>query len=150
MNESIKESKVKLKYVFYFEAIINMIVLVICIFLPEMFLEQLTNQTFGIVGKEMVRWYGILLFVITFILIGALFTEKKEFVIIVLLGYIIGDFAQIGVTIYLGFLISYWSYSLIITLALTGILILFRLIVLIKPQLLGLTERGIMKYIHQR
>ncbi|MFW9925109.1 MAG: hypothetical protein ACFFDW_17700 [Candidatus Thorarchaeota archaeon] len=101
-------------------------------------MNQFVENTNELLALEITRWYGILLFVITFILIGSLILGNNELVKIVLLGYLIGDFAQIAATIYLAVIINNWSFAILFTLIITLILIIFRIIVLIKPQLLGL------------
>lgn len=135
---NIKSIPIKLKYIFYFEGIINIATMILCIFFPRFFLNQFVENTNELLALEITRWYGILLFVITFILIGSLILGNNELVKIVLLGYLIGDFAQIAATIYLAVIINNWSFAILFTLIITLILIIFRIIVLIKPQLLGL------------
>lgn len=141
MNENNHSSKIKLKYLFYGEAVINSSTLIICLFFPAFFLKQLIGEDSSVIASiEIVRWYGILLFVITFILIGSLILEKFEFIKIVLIGYLIGDIAQIIAAIILAVRISYWSFAIIFTIVITGILIALRIGVLIKPKLLGFRE----------
>ena len=141
----IKQSrKIKLKYLFYGEAGINLGTLIICLFFPAFFLKQLVgNNPTEIISIEIVRWYGILLFVITFILVGSIILEKFEFVKIVIIGYLIGDVAQIIASIILAVRISYWSFAIIFTISITVLLIVLRILGLIKPKLLGFKEEKI-------
>lgn len=92
------------------------------------------------VAFELARWYGVLLFVITFIMLGLLIKENSEAFAIIMLGYLIGDFAQIGVAIYFAVNLNSWSTGILVTLVLTFILLIFRIIVLLKPQLLGFSN----------
>ncbi|HUU77909.1 MAG TPA: hypothetical protein VMX55_06150 [candidate division Zixibacteria bacterium] len=138
MEKNTSDTKIKLKFVFYLEGLINSTIVIICLFFPNFFLKQVTSSIpSSIIAIEMVRWYSILLFVITFILMGALIIEKYEFFKIILIGYLIGDFIQIAATIYLAIRLASWTFALIFTIAITIILVIFRILILLKPNLLG-------------
>lgn len=142
MNKTNFQKYFQLKFVFYFEALINTASLIMCIFFPIYFLGQFSSDAVATVGVEIVRWYGILLFVITFILVGVLIKENIEAVKIVLLGYLIGDFAQIGASIYLAIILNTWSFAVIFAITVTVVLIIFRIIALAKPDYLGLRRKN--------
>jgi len=142
MNTTIFQKYFQIKFVFYFEALINCASLIMCIFFPIYFLGQFSADAVATVGVEIVRWYGILLFVITFILVGVLIKGNLEAVKIVLLGYLIGDFAQIGATLYLALTLNSWSFAVIFAIAITVVLIIFRIIALAKPDYLGLKSKN--------
>jgi hypothetical protein len=132
--------KIKLKIVFYIEAAINFVTVFLCLFFPAFFISQLTDTSIGPVAVELARWYGVLLFVITFIMLGILIIESSKSFFIVMLGYLLGDFAQIAVAIYFAVTISGWSVGILVTLILTLILVIFRFIVIFKPQYLGFKD----------
>lgn len=134
------QKRIKLKFVFYAEALVNFITVFLCLFFPVFFVSQLTVVFLTPVAFELARWYGVLLFVITFIMLGLLIKENSEAFAIIMLGYLIGDFAQIGVAIYFAVNLNSWSTGILVTLVLTFILLIFRIIVLLKPQLLGFSN----------
>ncbi|MBD3190383.1 MAG: hypothetical protein GF308_07050 [Candidatus Heimdallarchaeota archaeon] len=136
MEEQKIVRRIDLKVVFYLEAVINLVVVILCIFFPSFFIGQFTTITLQIPGIEIIRWYGILLLVITLILLGALITKKYEFIRIVLISYLIGDIAQIGATIYFALKIATWNFAIIFTMVITVILIVFRILVLSFPMLI--------------
>lgn len=136
MEEQKIVRRIDLKVVFYLEAVINLVMVILCIFFPLFFIGQFTTITLQIPGIEIIRWYGILLLVITLILLGALITNIYEFIRIVLISYLIGDFAQIGATIYFALKIATWNLAIIFTIVITVILIVFRILVLSFPMLI--------------
>ncbi|MHA1126071.1 MAG: hypothetical protein ACTSO7_11230 [Candidatus Heimdallarchaeota archaeon] len=142
MSKTMLQKIFQLKFIFYLEALVNSATLIMCIFFPVYFLGQFSSDTVPIVGVEIVRWYGILLFVITFILVGVLIKENLEAVKIVLLGYLIGDFAQIGVTLYLALTLKSWSFAVIFAIVITVLLIVFRILALAKPEYLGIKRKN--------
>ncbi|NHJ40320.1 MAG: hypothetical protein FK731_09835 [Asgard group archaeon] len=139
----IKKKWLKLKYVFYFEVLLNIIMVILCIFVPQFFISQLTGESFTQVGIEIVIWYGILLFVISFIMIGILIIEDQKSFRIVMIGYIFGDWFQIGAAIHFALKLSSWSFGIIFTIVITFILIIFRLVVIIHPNFLGFKEKEV-------
>lgn len=145
MSKTTMQEILQLKFVFYFEALINCASLIMCIFFPVYFLGQFSPEAVVTVGIEIVRWYGILLFVLTFILVGVLLKGNLEAVKIVLLGYLIGDFAQIGASIYLALILNSWSFAIIFAIVVTVVLIVFRIIVLAKPDYLGIKGKNIIE-----
>ncbi|MHA1505153.1 MAG: B12-binding domain-containing protein, partial [Candidatus Heimdallarchaeota archaeon] len=48
----------------------------------------------------------------------------------------VGDFAQIGASIYLALTLNSWSFAVIFTIAITVVLIILRIIALAKPEYL--------------
>ena len=136
-----KKNWLKLKYAFYFEGILNLIMLILCVFVPRFFISQLTNETFTQVSIEMVIWYGILLFVITFIMIGILVIEDQRAFRIIMIGYVFGDLFQIGAAIHFALKLNSWTFGIIFTIVITLILIIFRFTVIIRPNFLGFKEK---------
>jgi hypothetical protein len=136
-----KQSKIKLKFAFYGEGLLNLIMVILCIFIPQFFIGQLTDQSISPVGTEMVIWYGILLFVITFIMTGILVIENQKAFIIVMIGYLFGDWFQIGAAIHFAVKLDSWTFGIIFTIAITAVLIILRFIVIFKPQFLGFKQK---------
>ncbi|NHK30601.1 MAG: hypothetical protein FK730_04575 [Asgard group archaeon] len=138
-----KVNWLKLKYAFYFEGLLNLIMVILCIFVPQFFISQLTNETYTQISVEFVIWYGILLFVIAFIMIGILIIEDKKAFQIVMIGYLFGDWFQIGAAIHFALKLNSWSLGIIFTIVITLLLIIFRLIVIIRPNFIGLKEKEV-------
>ncbi|NHJ48295.1 MAG: hypothetical protein FK733_10965 [Asgard group archaeon] len=129
--------RIKLKYAFYGEALLNTIMVILCIFIPQFFIRQLTSETSSTLSLEMVIWYGILLFVITFIMTGILIIENQKAFKIVMIGYLFGDWFQIGAAIHFAIKLNSWTFGIIFTIVITAVLIILRFIVIFKPQFLG-------------
>jgi hypothetical protein len=54
-----------------------------------------------------------------------------------MIGYLFGDWFQIGAAIHFAIKLSSWTFGIIFTIAITVVLIILRLIVILKPYLLG-------------
>src|SRR2546428_6890847 len=87
-----------LLYVFYLEIVINIVSEVQCFFAPATFIAQFSDRPVPAVTLDLVRWYGVLLFVLTYLLYRAL-RIRGTMLIIVLQGFLIGDVIQIIVVL---------------------------------------------------
>jgi hypothetical protein len=141
MNESKGAFKLQLKYAFYFECFLNATIVIICLFFPRFFLQSFAVNNPSVYLIEIIRWYAILLFVITAILFGMLINQEQKGTEIVLTAYLMGDVGQIIATILFSVNTNNWSFAAIFTIAITVVLIAFRVIVLVKPQSIGFDNK---------
>jgi hypothetical protein len=78
------------------------------------------------VPLELIRWYAVLLFVLVYLELRALWSGKNEILAVITEGFLVGDLIQL-VAIYLMFsALRAWTTNLIITLVLTLILAVVR------------------------
>jgi len=128
---------VNLKFVFYAEALINIVTLVLCFFAPENFIEQLVQVEPGLFAAELARWYGLVLLILTGILLAALKEKTFHFLRIVLMVNLPGDIIQIALAIHTAQLFDQWTFGLIFTIAFCVLLFVTRFAVLVKPERAG-------------
>ncbi len=76
--------------IFYFEALINLCAAVTCFTAPAFFLSSFTGDLVPPVPLEIVRWYGVLLFVFAWLMVRGLRTGGKT-IAILLEGFLAGD-----------------------------------------------------------
>ena len=133
--------KVQLKWAFYIEGLINLATTILCFVAPAFFLAQMTAEEITPLSKNLVYWYGVLLFVITAMMVSILYIEEKKSFILIMISYLIGDFLQIAFAIYFALSLSSWSVGIISTIGITVPLIILRIIVLAKPDWLGFKEK---------
>lgn len=123
----------------------NSISIILALFVPEAFLEQLTPTIASDAGREIVRWYGVLLFVLTYILFYSLRKRNYELLKVVFLGYMIGDILQIIFTyVFVNNVSGGWTFGLRFALVFSFIVGFARFMVLTYPSLMGYDgEEGI-------
>ncbi|NHJ87108.1 MAG: hypothetical protein FK734_16715 [Asgard group archaeon] len=138
--ENKKQRTIQLKYVFYAEGILNFIIFFICIAKPDIFIKQMTSLSYDQVTIEFVYWYGALLLVLTSMLIGILILENRRSFLVVLSCYLVGDLVQTLLAIKFAVDLDKWTTGIIITIVLSLVLAIFRIIILIKPKWLGFRE----------
>jgi len=126
-----------LKYVFYAEFLINIPSFILCLFFPVIFTLQLSGMEGDLLSSDLVRWYGVILFVLTFVLGKALYEKDISALKTILSGYAIGDIMQIVVTWKLASHIGGWNFSLVFTALLSVILFAARITVLRDEKRLG-------------
>ena len=126
-----------LKYIFYTEFLINIPSFILCLFLPAVFIAQISGMEGDLLSLDIVRWYGVLLFVLTFILGKALLEKDISGLRTILSGYAIGDLLQIAVTWTMVSHVGGWNFSLGFTAALSVILFTARIAVLQDDRRLG-------------
>ena len=130
----------KLKYIFWSEFLINIPSFFMCLFTPAIFIVQLTALEADGLVRALVQWYGVILFVLTFILGMALKTMNLEALRIIFMGYGIGDLMQIVVTWILAQHIGGWNFSLVFTVVLSVILCGSRIAALLDMDRMGFAD----------
>jgi hypothetical protein len=88
--------------IFYFEAVSNLATAVYVLLFPALFLAQLVPEPLPLVSVELGRWYAVLLWVLSSILLGALREKNDRFLRRVIAAFLIGDAFQIAVSVRLG------------------------------------------------
>ncbi len=126
-----------LLYVFYLEAAISLLSAVQSFFMPATFLKQFTLDTAPILALEMTRWYGVLLFVLVYLLLQGL-RLRGTALKLTLQGLLIGDFFQIVATIITARALGSWSFVLYMSVVLSVIYAILRGICLWKPAETGI------------
>ena len=126
-----------LKYVFYAEVIINIPSFILCLFFPKAFIDQLVHMNAELLTYDLVRWYGVVLFVLTVILGKALLEKDISAIKTIFWGYGIGDLMQIVVTAILAKHIGGWNFALLFTVAFSVLLVTCRALSIRKPSRLG-------------
>lgn len=122
-----------MKYVFYTESLINFITVVMCLAFPQIFLSQLINTSQNLENSALflVRWYGVLLFVLTLIMGGLLVKKNEEGFRIVMVAYLIGDGLQIWVSLQLVVSLQESTAGTTLSIGITLVLIIFRILFLL-------------------
>lgn len=126
-----------LKYIFYSEVIINIPSFIMCLFFPKAFVDQLTQLSAGAITYDLVRWYGVVLLVLTIIMGKALFEKDISALKTIFTGYGIGDIIQIVVTAMLAKTIGGWNFALIFTAAYSVLLVTCRVLSIQNSERLG-------------
>ena len=119
-------------YVFYLEAAISTLSGFQSFFMPAAFLKQFTSDPAPTLAIEMTRWYGVLLFVLVYLLLQGL-RLRGGALKLVLQGLLLGDILQIAATFVTARALGGWSFVLYMSLILTTLYILLRGICLWKP-----------------
>ena len=126
-----------LLYVFYLEAAISILSGFQAFFMPAAFLKQFTSDPAPILAIEMTRWYGVLLFVLVYLLLQGLRLRGGALKLI-LQGLLLGDILQIAATFVTARALGGWSFVLYMSVILSTIYIVLRGICLWKPVLTGI------------
>ena len=121
-----------LLYLFYLEAAISLISGLQSLLMPAAFLKQFRPEPASTLAMEMTRWYGVLLFVLVYLLVQGL-RLRGAALKLALQGLLIGDFLQIGATFVTAQALGGWSFVLYMSVILSAIYILLRGICLWKP-----------------
>ena len=121
-----------LTYVFYLEAAISIFSGFQSLFMPGTFLKQFTPDTAPTLAVEMTRWYGVLLFVLVYLLLQGL-RLRDAALKLVLQGLLIGDFLQIAATFVTARALEGWSTLLYMSVILSAVYIILRGFCLWKP-----------------
>ena len=121
-----------LTYVFYLEAAISIFSGFQSFFMPGTFLKQFTSDTAPTLAVEMTRWYGVLLFVLVYLLLQGLHLRGAALKL-VLQGLLIGDFLQIAATFVTARALEGWSTVLYMSVILSAVYIILRGFCLWKP-----------------
>lgn len=126
-----------LLYVFYLEAAISLLSAVQSFFMPTTFLKQFMLDTAPILALEMTRWYGVLLFVLVYLLLQGL-RLRGAALKLTLQGLLIGDFFQVVATFITARALGSCSFVLYMSVVLSVIYAILRGICLWKPVEVGI------------
>ena len=121
-----------LLYVFYLEALISLFSGFQALFTPAVFLKQFTSDPVPTLALEMTRWYGVLLFVLVYLLIQGL-RMRGPALKLTLQGLLLGDILQIGATFVTARALGGWSTVLYGSIVLSILYLILRGICLLKP-----------------
>ena len=119
-------------YVFYLEAAISLLSGFQSLFMPATFLKQFTPDAAPILAIEMTRWYGVLLFVLVYLLLQGL-RLRGTALKLTLQGLLLGDFLQIAATFVTARALGGWSFVLYMSVIFSALYIVLRGICLWKP-----------------
>jgi hypothetical protein len=128
-----------LLYLFYFEALISLFSGIQALFTPAVFLKQFSSDAAPILAVEMTRWYGVLLFVLVYLLVQGL-RLRGTALQLTLQGLLLGDFIQIGATFVTARALGEWTTVLIMSVVLSIIYAVLRIVCLWKPSETGITS----------
>ena len=91
-----------LRVVFYFEVVTNLVSAAFALLFPSGFLGQLTTEPLPVAAVEFVRWYAVVLVVLSLVLLAALRDGSDRMLRPIIAAYLLGDALQIAVAIRLG------------------------------------------------
>ena len=126
-----------LLYIFYFESALSLFSAVQALFIPAMFLQQLTTDPAPVLAVEMTRWYGVVLFVLVYLLLQGL-RMRGPALKLALQAMLFGDVLQIGATFVTAKALGGWSFTLIMSVVLSVVYLILRAVCLWKPVETGL------------
>lgn len=121
-----------LLYIFYVESAISLLSAFQALFMPAVFLQQLTTETAPTLAIEMTRWYGVVLFVLVYLLLQGL-RMRGPALKLALQAMLFGDVLQIGATFVTAKALSGWSFTLIMSVVLSAFYLIVRAFCLWKP-----------------
>ena len=125
-------------YIFYMEILLNLASIFQTLFTPATFLASFASQTMPVAALEMARWYGVLICVLTYLLLRGLQKRGQAF-ILALEALLVGDVIQIAVSFVTASTLGGWPLNVILSIVLSIILAVARIICLWKP-----VETGVM------
>ena len=126
-----------LLYVFYLESAISLFSGFQAFFMPAMFLKQFSPDPAPTLAVEMARWYGVLLFVLVYLLLKGL-QLRGAALKLTLQGLLLGDFLQIAATFVTARALGGWSFVLYMSVIISAVYIVLRGICLWKPVVTGI------------
>ena len=121
-----------LLYVFYLEAAISLLSGFQSLFVPATFLKQFTIETAPTLAIEITRWYGVLLFVLIYLLLQGL-RLRGAALKLALQSLLLGDILQIAATFVTARAFGGWSFVLYMSVILSVVYAILRGICLWKP-----------------
>jgi hypothetical protein len=81
--------------VFYFEIFLNLLSATLSFFVPAVFAATFVPQTIPPLGLELIRWYGVLLFVFVWVMWRALRSNDDRTLSFVVEAFLIGDLVHL-------------------------------------------------------
>ena len=120
--------------VFWFEAIFNVVIVFMALIFPAVYLQQFEIIELPIVLELAGRYYGVIFFVLTYILVRALLSQERKFICRVLEAYLLGDIIQIWAAFQLVDAMGGWSSMTILAVVFSAIYAPCRLLVLLNQE----------------
>ena len=116
-----------MRTILIFEAIaLNAGTGILCLFAPKFFVSQFTDTAFPAIALEFIRWYGVLLWVLTFVVLRILPMKDDRSLAPAVEALLFGDLVHLY-AIYMFFrVIPEWTFSFIIMLFFTSFLAVVR------------------------
>lgn len=114
------------KTIFYGEAVLNAVAALICLIVPQRFLTMFTAEPAGAIAEALVRWYGVLLVVLTIIMVRALRNGGIDMLRPVMQAVLIGDVLHLAALWMLVDAVGQWTAGSIITAVISVALTLLR------------------------
>ncbi len=112
-----------MRYILVFEAVVlNAGTGALCLFVPNTFLSQFTSEPFPAVGLEFIRWYGVLLWVLTFFVLRILPMKEDRILAPAVEALLFGDLVHLYAIYMFYQVIPAWSFSFILMLFFTTFL----------------------------
>lgn len=112
-----------MRYILVFEAVVlNAGTGALCLFVPNKFLSQFTSEPFPAVGLEFIRWYGVLLWVLTFFVLRILPMKEDRILAPAVEALLFGDLVHLYAIYMFYQVIPAWSFSFILMLFFTTFL----------------------------
>ena len=112
-----------IRYILIFEAIVlNAGTGAMCLFAPKFFVAQFTTETMPVVTLEFIRWYGVLLWVLTFFVLRILPMNDNRALAPAVEALLFGDLVHLYAIYMFYQAIPEWSFSFIIMLFFTSFL----------------------------
>ena len=116
-----------MRTVLIFEAIaLNAGTGILCLFAPKFFVSQFTGITVPVVTLEFIRWYGVLLWVLTFVVLRILPMKDNRALAPAVEALLFGDLVHLYAIYMFYRVVSEWSFSFIIMLFFTSFLAVVR------------------------
>src|SRR5262249_44927989 len=84
-----------LRIVWYGEAALNLVSAVLVWTAPRLFVASFTSQAVAGMPLELLRWYGVVLFVLVYFELRALRSGSDVFLRLILEGLLVGDIIQL-------------------------------------------------------
>lgn len=128
-----------LLYIFYIEAAISALSGIQALFVPSVFLTQLTTDPASVLALEITRWYGVVLFVLVYALLQGL-RMRGPALKVTLQALLLGDILQIGATFVTAKALGDWSFTLVMSVVLSALYLILRAVCLWKPVETGIDQ----------
>ena len=116
-----------MRTILIFEAIaLNTGTGILCLFAPKFFVSQFTDITVPVVTLEFIRWYGVLLWVLTFVVLRILPMNDNRALAPAVEALLFGDLVHLYAIYMFYRVVPEWSFSFIIMLFFTTFLAVVR------------------------
>lgn len=119
----------RLIYLFYVEILINLVSIYQTLFTPSAFVAQFSNQPVSLAALEVVRWYGVLLIVLSYLLWRGL-RQGGVALRLILEALLLGDIIQLAVAFATARNLGNWPFVVIMAIVLSVVLAVARLLYL--------------------